>query len=375
MKVPLLDLQAQYKDIEQEVLQAIREVYAHKIFILGPEVKKLEAEVANYSSTKYAIGVASGSDAILLSLMALGIGPGDEVITTPYTFFATAGSISRLGATPVFVDIDEKSYNISPNEIEAKITPKAKAIMPVHLYGQCADMEVILEIAAKHKLPVIEDAAQAIGAEYGKNTLSKKAGSMGAFGCFSFFPSKNLGCMGDGGMIVTNDADLAQKASVLRVHGSKPKYYHKVIGLNSRLDTLQAAVLSVKLKYLDSWSIKRRKNAELYNELFKAKGLLEIITLPFTEYQNKHIYNQYVVRTPKRDQLKEFLKNKGIGTEIYYPVPLHLQECYSSLGYKEGDFPLAEKAARETLALPIYPELTKQQQELVVDSIVEYFNT
>ncbi len=375
MEVPLLDLQAQYKDIEQQVLQAIREVYEHKLFVLGPEVKRLEQEIAAYSNADYAVGVASGSDAILLSLMALDIGPGDEVITTPYTFFATAGSISRLGATPVFVDIDEQSYNISPSAIEAKITSKTKAIMPVHLYGQCADMDAILDIAARHKLPVIEDAAQAIGAEYGKAAANKKAGSMGDFGCFSFFPSKNLGCMGDGGMIVTNDADLAQKTSILRVHGSKPKYYHRVIGLNSRLDTLQAAVLSVKLKYLGGWSEKRRKNAEAYNKLFKAKGLLGLITLPFTEYNNKHIYNQYVIRTPKRDQLREFLQEKGIGTEIYYPIPLHLQECYHQLGYSEGDFPHAEKAAQETLALPIYPELTQKQQQSVVSSIGEFFNS
>ncbi len=373
MKVPLLDLQLQYRDIEQEVLEAVKKVYEHKCFILGPEVEILEKEVAGYSNTDYAVGVASGSDAILLSLMALGIEPGDEVITTPYTFFATAGSVSRLGAKPVFVDIDERTYNILPDKIEARITNKTRAIIPVHLYGQCADMKSIMEIGRKHSLPVIEDAAQAIGAEYVKDDISKKAGSIGAFGCLSFFPSKNLGCMGDGGMILTNDAKLAEKVSMLRVHGSKPKYYHSVIGLNSRLDTLQAAVLSVKLKYLDGWSEKRRENAKNYNELFKSKKLLDVVTLPYTEFQHKHIYNQYVIRVQRRDRLRQFLGEKGIGTEVYYPVPLHLQECYQHLGYRKGDFPNAEKAAKETLALPIYSELTKPAQGFVVDSIKEFF--
>lgn len=372
-KIPLLDLQAQYENIEQEVLQAIKGVYDHKVFVLGPEVKRLEEEVAGYSNTNYGIGVASGSDALLLSLMAQGIGPGDEVITTPYTFFATAGSVSRLGAKPVFVDIDQKTYNILPDKIESKITPKTKAILPVHLYGQCADMEPIMEIGERYNLPVIEDAAQAIGAEYVKNSISEKAGTMGICGCLSFFPSKNLGCMGDGGMIITNDAPLAEKVAILRVHGSKSRYYHEIVGLNSRLDTLQAAILLVKLKYLDAWSEKRRKNAALYNELFLSNGLLNVVTPPFVEFENKHIYNQYVIRVQRRDKLKEFLKEKGAGTEIYYPVPLHLQECYRQLGYREGDLPNAEEAARETLALPIYPELTQSQQEMVVDFIKEFF--
>jgi dTDP-4-amino-4,6-dideoxygalactose transaminase len=373
LRVPLLDLQAQYEGIEHKVLQAIKRVYEHKKFILGPEVKKLEAEIAAYSNTEYAIGVASGSDAILLPLMALGIGPGDEVITTPYTFFATAGSISRLGAKIVFADIDDRTYNILPERIESNITSKTKAILPVHLYGQCADMDPILEIGKRHNIPVIEDAAQAIGAEYVKDGVHKRAGSMGVCGCFSFFPSKNLGCMGDGGMIVTSQPDLAEKVSLLRVHGSHPKYYHQMVGLNSRLDTLQAAVLSVKLKYLDDWTTKRQQNAALYNKLFKANELLDVVTLPFTEFQNRHIYNQFVIRTRKRNQLREFLQKKEIGTEIYYPVPLHFQECYRQLGYQEGDFPNAEKAANETLALPIYSELTREMQEAVVAAIKEFF--
>lgn len=373
LEIPLLDLHAQYKDIKQEVIKEIEKIFNHKKFILGSEVKKLENEISRYSNSDYAVGVASGTDALLISLMALGVGLGDEVITTPYTFFATGGSISRLGATPVFVDIDEKTYNILPELIEAKITSKTKAILPVHLYGQCADMEPIMEVAEKHNIPVVEDAAQAIGAEYVKKGVGKRAGSIGALGCFSFFPSKNLGCAGDGGMVVTNGAELAEKVSVLRVHGSRPKYYHKVIGLNSRLDTIQAAVVLVKLKYLDQWTQKRQKNAKLYDRLFESEGLLDTITLPYTEYRNRHVYNQYVIRTPKRDRLKEFLKEKGIGSEIYYPLPLHLQECYRDLGYREGDLPNSEKAAQETLALPIYPELTRQMQEKVVASIKKFF--
>jgi len=371
-EIPLLDLQSHFQAIEQEVLQAIKAVYDHKKFILGPEVRKLEEAIASYSGVDYAVGVASGSDALLLSLMALDVGAGDEVITTPYTFFATASSIYRLGATPVFIDIDERTYNILPSQLEAKVTSKTKAIIPVHLYGQCADMDSIMEVAVKHSIPVIEDAAQAIGAEYGKGDRRKKAGSIGSMGCFSFFPSKNLGGIGDGGMIVTNDPQLAEKVSILRNHGSEPKYYHKIVGVNSRLDTLQAAVLLVKLQYLDGWTQKRQQNAQFYNRLFEQANL--DITLPFIEHQNRHIYNQYVVRTKMRDQLREFLKEKGIGTEIYYPLPLHLQECFSGLGYHEGDLPNSERAARETLALPIYPELSHQMQEEVVDSIKEFFN-
>jgi len=368
MAVPLVDLKAQYATIKDEVNKAIQDVLESQVFILGPKVKELEEKIANYCDVKYSIGVSSGSDALLLALMAIGIGRGDEVITTPFTFFATAGSVSLLGAKPVFADIDPGTYNISPYLIEEKITSKTKAIIPVHLYGQCADMDPILEIADKHGLYVIEDAAQAIGARY----KDRKAGSMGHIGCLSFFPTKNLGGYGDGGMILTSDPELAEKVSVLRVHGSKPKYYHSVIGCNSRLDAIQASVLLAKLNYLDDWNEARRRNADKYNSLFKG---LELVT-PFAEPFNYHIYNQYVIKLKpgssgasapeKRDLVRESLKNAGIGTEIYYPVPLHLQKCYSGLGYKLGNLPASEEASANTLALPIYPELTNEQQEQVV---------
>ena len=361
MQVPLLDLKAQYTTIKDEIKAAIDEVLESQYFILGPKVQKFEEEIAKYCNVQHAVGVASGSDALLLALMAIDIGYGDEVITTPYTFFATAGSISRLDAKPVFVDIDAKTYNINPELIEENITDKTKAIIPVHLYGQCADMDPILEIGKKYNLCIIEDAAQAIGAEY----KGRKAGSMGDMGCLSFFPSKNLGGYGDGGMVITNDAELAEKIRVLRVHGAKPKYYHSLIGLNSRLDALQAAVLSVKLKYLDGWSKARRQNAENYNHLFSDT---DVVT-PYVEPYNYHIYNQYIIRVSNRDNLQEFLNERNIGTAIYYPVSLHLQGCYADLGLKEGDFPESEKAAQETLALPIYSELTKEQQIAVVEAI------
>ena len=363
--IPLLDLKAQYATIKDEIKEAIDEVLESQYFILGPKVEQFEYEIAKYCDVKYAVGVASGSDALLLSMMAIDVGYGDEVITTSYTFFATAGSISRLGAKPVFVDIDPKTYNIDVKCIESRITEKTKAIIPVHLYGQCADMDAIMEIAKKYNLYVIEDAAQAIGSEY----KGRKAGSMSDFGCLSFFPSKNLGGYGDGGMVITNDADLAEKVRVLRVHGSKPKYYHSMIGCNSRLDAIQAAVLSVKLRYLDGWSEARIKNAENYNQLFSD---IDVIT-PYTEPYNYHIYNQYIIRVSKRDELQEFLKERNIGTTIYYPVSLHLQECYTDLGYREGDFPESEKAAQETLALPIYSELTEEQQMAVVNAIKEFY--
>jgi len=362
MRVPLLDLTAQYQTIRPEIQKAVQQLFESQQFILGPAVTKLEEEIATYCQVRHAIGVASGSDALLLALMALGIGPGDEVITTPYTFFATAGSIARLQAKPVFVDIDAKTYNIDPKQIEGKITPRTKAIIPVHLYGQCADMDPILEIADRRHLPIIEDAAQSIGATY----KGRQSGSMGTFGCLSFFPSKNLGGAGDGGMILTQNGELAEKVKILRVHGSQPKYYHQVIGCNSRLDSLQAAVLSVKLPYLEEWSRKRRENAEFYN---KHLGSVENLVLPHVESYNKPIYNQYVIRSSQRDQLLNYLKEKGIGTEIYYPVPLHLQACFKYLGHSEGDFPEAERAARETIALPIYPELTMDQKIYVVDQI------
>lgn len=362
MRVPLLDLTAQYQTIRPEIQKAVQQVFESQQFILGPAVTKLEEEIATYCKVRHAIGVASGSDALLLALNALGVGPGDEVITSPYTFFATAGSIARLQAKPVFVDIDPKTYNIDPNQIEKKITPRTKAIIPVHLYGQCAEMDSILELSDRRHLPIIEDAAQSIGATY----KGRQAGSMGLFGCLSFFPSKNLGGAGDGGMVLTQNGEMAEKIKILRVHGSQPKYYHQVIGCNSRLDSLQAAVLSVKLPHLEEWSRKRRENAEFYN---KHLGPLENIVTPQVESYNKSIYNQYVIRVSQRDQLLNYLREKEIGTEIYYPVPLHLQACFKYLGYSEGDFPEAERAARETIALPIYPELTMDQKIYVVDQI------
>lgn len=365
MAIPLVDLKAQYENIKDEIHQAIQDVLESQVFILGSKVKELEEKIAQYSNVKYGIAVASGSDALLLALMAVGVDYGDEVITTPFTFFATAGSVSRLGAKPVFVDIDPKTYNINPSLIEEKITDKTKAIIPVHLYGQCADMDIILDIAKRHNLYVIEDAAQAIGAKY-KGIM---AGSMGNIGCLSFFPTKNLGGYGDGGMVLTNDSELADKLSVLRVHGSKPKYYHSVIGVNSRLDSIQAAILIAKFKYLDKWNEARRRNASIYDSLFKEMNLIT----PYAEPFNYHIYNQYVIMLKNdRDHLRDIMKDANIGTEIYYPVPLHLQKCYSDLGHKQGDFPFSEAASQKTVALPIYPELTQEQQEQVFKVIADF---
>ena len=350
--VPLLDLKAQYATIREEVNTAVMQVLESQHFILGPEVEALEEEVAAYSQCKYGIGVSSGTDALLVALMAIDLQPGDEVITTPYTFFATAGSIVRLGAKPVFVDIDPSTYNIDHTQIEAAITERTRAIMPVHLYGQMAEMEPIMAIANRHNLYVIEDAAQAIGAEY----RGKRAGSIGHFGCFSFFPSKNLGGIGDGGMVVTNDTELANKVRLLRGHGAHPKYYHKLLGGNFRLDAVQAAVLRVNLKYLDEWTERRCHNAQQYRKLFNQAGLTEI-TLP-TEVENcRHIYNQFVIRSTQRTELIAHFKNQRIGCEIYYPAPMHIQECFANLQYSMGDFPMSESAANETLAIPIYPEL------------------
>ncbi|NIM99182.1 MAG: aminotransferase class V-fold PLP-dependent enzyme, partial [candidate division Zixibacteria bacterium] len=350
MNVPLLDLKRQYNSIKEELDQAVFSVLSHTRFIMGPDVKAFEEKAAEYCGSKFAVGVASGTDALLLSLRACGVGPGDEVITSTFTYFATAGAITRLGATPVFVDIDPDTYNLDPGKIENRITPQTKAIIPVHLYGQCADMDPIMEIAKKHNLKVVEDAAQAIGAKY----KGKKAGTMGHFGCFSFFPSKNLGAAGDGGMITTDDEEIAELLRILRVHGAKPKYYHALVGYNSRLDTIQAAILSVKLKYLDEWTEKRREHAQVYNAAFRDS---DIIT-PKEEDFNYHIYHQYTIAVKDRDKLRRVLKEKQIGHEIYYPVPLHLQECYRFLGYKEGDLPVAERKAKEVISLPIYPELT-----------------
>lgn len=368
MNVPLLDLKAQYATIKPAIDQAVQEVLQSQYFILGPKVVECEQAVAQYSNCACGIGVSSGTDALLVSLMAEGIGPGDEVITSPFTFFATAGSIARVGATPVFVDIDPATYNIAVNQIESKITPKTRAIMPVHLYGQMADMDPILALAQKHHLAVIEDAAQAIGAE----DKGRRAGSLGQYGCFSFFPSKNLGGAGDGGMVVTNDAARAEKLGALRVHGSREKYFHKWIGGNFRLHALQAAVVTVKLKYLDQWTGARQSNARRYEALFRKYGLQKIL-LPAI-VTNRHIFNQFVIRVPQRNELKAWLKKSGIDTEIYYPLPLHLQECFKYLGYREGQLPESERASTETLALPIYPELSEEQAEYVVVSISKFFS-
>ncbi|MCJ7662737.1 MAG: DegT/DnrJ/EryC1/StrS family aminotransferase, partial [Desulfobacterales bacterium] len=343
MKVPFLDLKAQYHKIKKDIDQAINEVVSEQHFILGPKVEALEETIAAYSSARYGIGVASGSDALALSLLALGIGSGDEVITTPFTFFATAGSVSKVGAKPVFVDIDPTTYNLDPSKIEARITSATKAVMPVHLFGQCADMEPIMELARSHDLWIIEDAAQAIGSDYKKDSAPpKRAGSIGDLGCFSFYPSKNLGGFGDGGMVTTDDDELAHRLKLLRVHGASSKYYYQSIGFNSRLDALQAAVLLAKFRYLEEWTEKRRKNAAYYNQLFEKSAHQTLgIELPSVQYNNRHIYNQYVMRVPQRDELREFLTQEGIGTDVYYPLPLHLQECYRDLGHKEGDFPHA----------------------------------
>ena len=376
MNIPLLDLKAQYETIKEQVLAATMEVYESQRFILGPKAEDLESKIAAYTQARYAVGVSSGTDALLISLMSAGIGPGDLVVTSPYTFFSTAGSIARLGAIPVFVDIDHLTYNIDPERLEKKISTmnakersRLKAIMPVHLFGQCADMDSIMAVAKSLGIAIIEDAAQAIGAEYrfGDGSL-KRAGSMGDYGCFSFFPSKNLGSFGDGGMVTTNDDEAFQRLKIMRVHGSQPKYHHKVVGGCFRLDDLQAAILLVKFNYLDEWTGKRRENARLYRELFARKGI-ERIELPF-ESEGRHIYNQFVIKiSQKRDELKTYLTNQGIGCEIYYPVPLHIQECFRYLGYRPEDCPVSIEAAARTIALPVYPELRYEQIEYVVEKI------
>ncbi len=376
MKVPLLDLKAQLQTIEKEVKVAVNEVIDSTRYIMGPKVVELEEQIAEYAGAKYATGVSSGTDALLISLMALDIGPGDIVITTPFSFFATAGVIARLGATPAFVDIDPDTYNLSPAalrkwfESETEKRNKVKAIIPVHLYGQCADMNPILEVAREHNIPVVEDAAQAIGAKYPSKTGTKKAGSMGTLGCFSFFPSKNLGAMGDGGIVVTDDANIDEKLKKLRNHGAKPKYYHALIGGNFRLAPIQAAILLVKLPHLNKWHAMRQENAVYYDENLNVKGIKK----PLVAYKREfHIYNQYVISvTEKRDELRKFLAENNIGTEIYYPVPFHDQECFRYLGYKSGDFLNSEYAAKHTIALPIYPELTTEMQDYVVDKLVSY---
>jgi dTDP-4-amino-4,6-dideoxygalactose transaminase len=367
MHVPLLDLQEQYRPLRDDILAAIARVCDSQRFIGGPEIEALEREIAEVVGVRHAVGVSSGTDALIVALMALGVGPGDEVITPTFSFFATAGSVVRLGATPRLVDIDPVTYNVDPAAVIHAITPRTRAIMPVHLYGLCADMDPVLESARRANVPVIEDAAQAIGARY----RDRSAGSMGMMGCFSFFPSKNLGAFGDGGLVTTNDDALAFELRLLRNHGAEPKYFHKKVGGNFRLDALQAAVLRVKLPHLDAWTSARRANADRYDALFKARDIDGRVTLPFRPSRQHHIFNQYVVRVPNRDRVRAHLERAGIGTEIYYPVPFHMQECFASLGYREGDFPHAEAAAREVLALPIYPGLSEPQQRAVVTAIAD----
>lgn len=364
-KVSLLDLTAQYEDIKPEIKQAVDNVLESGNYIMGPFVKSFEQAMAEYCGTKYAIGVANGTDALLLTLDALGVGAGDEVITTPFTFFASAEVISQLGATPVFVDIDPDTYNMDPAKLEAAITPKTKAIMPVHIFGQPVDMDEILEIANKHNVFVVEDACQAIGSRY----KGKRIGSLGTAGCFSFFPTKNLGGYGDGGIVVTNDEELARKIQILRVHGSNPKYYHSVIGYNSRLDALQAAMLQVKLKYIDQWNQQRRDKAAIYNEALKDLS----ITLPYVKENREAVFHLYIIQTKYRDELMAHLKEHGIASGVYYPVPLHKQEVYSDLEYKDGSLAESEKASLGTMALPLYPELTMDDQEYVISVVREFF--
>lgn len=365
MKITSLDLGRQYESIRDEINKAVLEVIESQSFVLGPFVEAFEHSIVKFCSVKHAIGVSSGTDAILLALMACGVKNGDEVITTPFTFFATAGSIARLGAVPVFVDIDPSTYNIDISKIASAVNKKTKAILPVHLYGQCADMDAILNVARSNGLMVIEDAAQAIGAVY----KGQNAGTIGNVGCFSFYPTKNLGGYGDGGLVTTNDDELAKLIKILRVHGSEPKYYHSYIGINGRLDAIQAAVLSVKLEYLNDWSESRRWVASYYSERLKELP----IRLPKIESHNTHIFHQYVIATSQRDELTQYLKQQGIETAIYYPVPLHLQKCFEYLEYKEGDLPESERASRETLALPIFPEITQKEQDYVIGHIKNFF--
>lgn len=385
MKVPLLDLKAQYGSIKKEIDEALIRVAESQHFILGPEVDLIEKNLAAYIGCKHAIGVSSGTDALLVALMAIDLKPGDEVIVPTYSFFATAGVVSRLNAVPVFVDVDPVTFNVDPKRVEVKITPRTKAIIPVHLYGQSADMDPIMALAKKHSLKVIEDAAQAIGTQYRDG---RSVGTIADIGCFSFFPSKNLGGFGDGGLVVTNDDTLGETLRVLRVHGGKPKYYHKVIGGNFRIDAIQAAVLNVKLPHLDPWSQKRRDNAAHYTKLFVESGLAQkegatsfdnsnTVLLPAAVFKsprikNYHIYNQYVIRVDRRDQLRKFMSDAGIGTEIYYPVPFHRQECFAYLKCKDSEFPHSNFAAEHSIALPIYPELTTEQINFVVSTISDF---
>ncbi len=394
MRVPLLDLSEQYRSLEDEILREVKEVLATQRFILGPKLEQFEQAVADYCQIDHAVGVSSGTDALLVALMELKIGPGDAVITSPYSFFGTAGSIVRLGARPIFVDIEPATYNISPRRLREVLAKKGKpgkdgqlrdaagsrirAIMPVHLFGLCADMNAILDIAREYRLPVIEDAAQAIGAEYPRTGGAAKAGTMGEIGCFSFYPSKNLGAAGDAGLVVCRDHALAARLRILREHGMEPRYYHQVVGGNFRMDEIQAAILRVKLPRLDRWSAARREAADFYREQFESSRLLNQIQLPNEPYRkdgltNHHIYHQYVIRTDQRDPLREHLTKCEVGTAIYYPVALHQQECFRDLGFRAGDFPESESAAKQTLALPIYPEISREEQRYVVNCIAEFF--
>ncbi|MFN2531702.1 MAG: DegT/DnrJ/EryC1/StrS family aminotransferase [Pyrinomonadaceae bacterium] len=369
MNVPLIDLRGQHELVRSELTSAILRVLDSQQFVLGAEVENFESKIAEYCSTEFAIGCASGSDALLLALMALDVGDGDEVITTPFTFFATGAAITRLRALPRFVDIEPDTYNLDPTKVEEAITPRTKAILPVHLYGQCANMQPLLEISKRRGVPIVEDAAQAIGAQ----DKGHQAGSMGALGCFSFYPTKNLGAAGDGGMIVTNTREYSDRLRRLRVHGGPTEYRHDELGINSRLDAIQAAVLTVKLEYLETWSNARRAKAKRYTDLLIACGLVDSYAPPFIRPDGRHIFHQYIVRVPHfRDQLMTHLRKHGIGTKVYYPVPLHLQKCFAYLGYGNGDFPEAESAALQTMALPCFPELTEEQQQYVVQTIAEF---
>ena len=386
MKVPLLDLRPPLEELRDEIVEAVTQVIDSTRYIMGPEIDGLEKEIAAYCGTKDAVGVSSGTDALLLALMVLEVGPGDLVMTSNFSFFATSGVVARLNATPVFVDIDPQTFNIDPEslsralaEMDAQTRKRVKAIIPVHLYGQCADMEAILKISREYNIPVIEDGAQAIGAECEIDGQKRSAGSSGEFGCFSFFPSKNLGGVGDGGIVTINNSEMADQLRLKRVHGGERKYYHRVIGGNFRLDPIQAAVIRVKLPHLNKWHSQRQDNAEHYNKLFAEKDLGGKVQLPFVGHsenlQNPHIYNQYVIKAERRDELQAFLAGNEIASEVYYPLPFHLQECFLHLGGKTGDFPVSEAAAAEVLALPIYPGMTKEMRETVVEQIANFYQS
>ena len=375
--VPLLDLKAQFAPLREEILRAMQAVVDAQSFILGPTVQQFETAVARYTGAKHAVGCASGTDALILALAAHEIGPGDEVLTTPFSFFATASCAYKVGARPAFADIDPETFNIDPLEVGRRIGPKTRALLPVHLFGQCAELDPLLEIAGRKGLTVVEDAAQALGAKYESATENRRfhAGAMGSVGCYSFFPSKNLGGFGDGGMLVTSDDAIAERLRVLRVHGGRQMYHHRWVGWNSRLDALQAAVLAVKLPHLDGWSNGRAANASRYDRVLRESGLVEsgALRLPARSASARHIFNQYTLRVERRDALKAHLDASGIGNSIYYPVALHRQECFAELGYREGEFPHAERACREVISLPVYPELTTEQQDRVVDVLVAFY--